>query len=89
MAATCDWLQTNPASQFVKNAVCVKYLSTGRVSLIGRMLKKTNPDGVHHRLLGSADDYVSTLQAEFGIDLPQAASLWPKIVRRHTEVFGA
>lgn len=89
VAATSDWLQTNPASQFVKNAVCVKRISNGSVSLIGRVLKRRDPDGVHQRLVVSADDHVSTLQTEFQIDLPQAASLWPKIVRRHTEMFGS
>ena len=89
VSSTCEWLQTNPASQFVKNAVCVKRLPNGRVSLIGRVLKKTSPDGVRERLVDTEDDYVNTLQAEFEIVLPQAASLWPKIVRRHTEVFGA
>lgn len=88
VAAKCDWQQTNPASRWVQNAYCLKLLPNGRAALIGRVLKKTHEGRVYERLVGSADDYVHTLQEEFGINLPEAASLWPKIVSRHEALFG-
>lgn len=85
----CEWQQTSTDSRFVQNAICVKHLPGGVIALIGRVLKKIDQSGVQERLVGSADEYVDTLQAEFGLSLPQAADLWPKIVSRHEALFGS
>jgi N-hydroxyarylamine O-acetyltransferase len=79
----CLWQQTSAQSRFVQNAVCVRQRAGNIVALIGRVLKTIGRDGVEHRLVRSADEYVETLDAIFGICLPQARSLWPLIVRRH------
>jgi hypothetical protein len=34
----------------------------------------------------SADEYVETLERVFGLALPEARGLWPKIEARHREV---
>ena len=53
-----------------------------------RTLKVITPQGTSERLVNSADDYVSTLKSEFNLDLPEAATLWAKIVARHAVLFG-
>jgi hypothetical protein len=45
--------------------------------------------GTTDHLIGSAEDYAETLAAVFGIRLAEAANLWPRISRRHAELFGA
>jgi N-hydroxyarylamine O-acetyltransferase len=89
LAEKCDWQQTSPDSRFVQNAICLRHLPSGVVALLGRVLKKKDQSGVGERLVGSADEYVDTLRLEFGLSLPQAASLWPKIVDRHEVLFGS
>jgi hypothetical protein len=64
-------------------------MPSGVIALLGRVLKKIDQSGVQERLVGSADEYVNTLQAEFGLSLPQAADLWPKIISRHEALFGS
>ena len=44
-------------------------------------------NGSRDVLVGSAEGYVATLAQQFGLHVPDAAALWPKIVRRHEEVF--
>jgi N-hydroxyarylamine O-acetyltransferase len=83
LAEKCHWQQTSPQSRFVQNAVCVRQRAGNIVALIGRILKTIGRDGVEQRLMRSADEYVETLDAMFGIRLQQARSLWPWIVRRH------
>jgi N-hydroxyarylamine O-acetyltransferase len=89
LAEKCNWLQTNPESRFVQNAVCLRHLPNGIVALVGRVLKTVNQDGATDQFVNSADEYVETLAATFDIRLPQAADLWPKIVRRHEALFGS
>ena len=38
-------------------------------------------------LIASADEFVATLKAEFGLELPEAAALWPSICAKHDELF--
>ena len=85
----CDWQQTSSDSRFVQNVICVKHLPSGVIALIGRVLKKIDQSGAQERLVDSADDYVNTLQTDFGLCLPQAAGLWPKILSRHEALFGS
>jgi N-hydroxyarylamine O-acetyltransferase len=89
LAEKCDWQQTSLDSRFVQNAICLRHLPSGVVALLGRILKKKDQSGVGERLVESADEYVDTLRLEFGLSLPQAASLWPKIVDRHEVLFGS
>lgn len=42
-----------------------------------------NADGVTSRELANADEYVATLKDEFDLDLPEAATLWPRILQQH------
>ena len=40
------------------------------------------------RLLASADEFVDVLESRFGLDLPEAADLWPAICAKHEALFG-
>jgi N-hydroxyarylamine O-acetyltransferase len=84
----CHWLQTNPDSLFVQNAICVKHASGSVIALVGRALKTVYQGEVRTQLVNSAAEYVALLEEKFGLELPQAADLWPGIVSRHKALFG-
>jgi N-hydroxyarylamine O-acetyltransferase len=88
MADRCHWLQTDPASGFVQNAVVQRHQPDRLLMLRGRSLRTLTAEGASDRLIADADDYVATLKADFALDLPEAASLWPAIVARHEALFG-
>jgi N-hydroxyarylamine O-acetyltransferase len=46
-------------------------------------------DGVKRTALESADELISVLKGVFGLDVPEAAALWPKICARHAKLFGS
>jgi N-hydroxyarylamine O-acetyltransferase len=54
----------------------------------GKTLKVLTPSGLAERHIASADEYVATLREVFNLDFPEAASLWPKILARHEQLFG-
>ena len=83
LAAKCRQLQTAEESTFVQNAVCQRHTANGLWILRGRVLRELTPLGYTDRLIVSADEYVSALDETFGLKLPEAASLWPKICARH------
>jgi N-hydroxyarylamine O-acetyltransferase len=86
LARMCSFLQTAPVSPFVQNAVAQR-CGPGVVTMLrGRMLRHVRPAGYDERLIESADDLLETLRCEFALDLPEAAGLWPKIVKRHDDV---
>jgi N-hydroxyarylamine O-acetyltransferase len=83
----CIWLQTSTDSPFVQNAVVQRHAPEGLSIMRGRVLK-TLGENFGARNIVSAADYVDTLSRVFGLSLPDAALLWPKIEARHREVFG-
>jgi len=84
----CRFLQTNPASPFVQNAVVQRWKKDAHLSMRGRIFRTLASDGDEKRLIASADDYVRVLRTIFEIDCPDAARLWPQICARHEEIFG-
>ncbi len=86
-AAKCLWLQTAAESIFVQNAVCQRYTPDGLVILRGRVLRYIVGETSTDRLIDSADEFVSILEKEFALHLPEAHALWPKICARHEELF--
>lgn len=86
LAAACHDLQTDPESPFVMNAVILRHTPGGRVSLIGRRLKRLSPLAAQISIIENADEYVTTLREVFGLHLPEAAGLWPRICARHEEI---
>jgi N-hydroxyarylamine O-acetyltransferase len=89
LAEKCRWLQSAPESGFVQNAVAQRFRGDEIVALRGRVLRRVRPGGKQERILASADELVAVLAADFGLDLPEAAGLWPRIVARHAEVMAA
>ncbi len=85
----CAWLQSDAESPFVLNAVIQRWREDGHLCLRGRVLQRHGPAGVQTQTLDSEDAFVRLLQDEFGLDLPDAASLWPKICARHDALFDA
>lgn len=90
LAASCLAIQTNPDSPKKLNALAIRHIPDGYLQLRGRVLREIGIEGVRNeRLLESADDLVAVLRERFNLDLPQAASLWPRILARHETLFGA
>lgn len=87
LSARCDWLRTDPGSPFVLNAVALRHTPKGQTKLVGRLqLTQTEGEPQKH-LIADPDEYLAILKADFGLDLPQAADLWPKICARHEVLF--
>ena len=89
LAGRCDWLQYAPESQFVLNLVVQRFRGDTILQLRGRTLRTVAPAGVETRLLESAEELVAVLADDFGLDVPEAARLWPRVVARHEEVVAA
>ena len=87
LAAHCEWQQTAPESTFVLNLVVQRFTGDEILQLHGRVLRALRPDSRRERVLDSADDLVRVLHRQFGLDVPEAASLWPRIMARHDELF--
>jgi N-hydroxyarylamine O-acetyltransferase len=83
----CAFLQTSEMSPFVQNAIVQRWREDGHYSLRGRVLRVLTATDESKRVLVDADDYVDTLSADFGLDLPEARTLWPKIAARHDALF--
>lgn len=80
-------LQVAPDSPFVMNLVAQRRLGDRHLSLRGRVLTETRPDGQTETLLADADALVETLAVRFGLDVPEIAAHWPAICARHAVVF--
>ncbi len=83
----CAFLQTDPSSPFVQNAVVQRWRGAEHLSLRGRVLRRLTLNADRRSLVNSAEEYVAALRDEFGIDFPEAARLWPQIESRHAEIF--
>jgi N-hydroxyarylamine O-acetyltransferase len=81
-------LQVAPDSPFVLNLVVQRRLGDRHLSLRGRVLTETRPDGSSaETLLPDAAALVETLAVRFGLDVPDIAARWPAICDRHAAVF--
>jgi N-hydroxyarylamine O-acetyltransferase len=86
-ATKCNWLQTAPDSIFVQNALCMRHTRSGISILRGRVLRSVTPEASSEHVIKSAGDFQSVIESVFALNLPAAASLWPKICARHDELF--
>lgn len=87
LEAKCRFLQSDPSSPFVQNAVVQRWTNDTHLSMRGRVFRALTPHDEKKSLIADADDYAATLKNLFGLDLPEAVSLWPAIAARHEEVF--
>lgn len=86
LSEQCLFLQSSPESPFVQNAVLQHHFADGVWQMRGRVLRKTTPSTQEEFLIADAAEYTGALQEVFGLNLPQAASLWPAICQRHEQV---
>jgi N-hydroxyarylamine O-acetyltransferase len=87
LARKCQFLQTDPASQFLQNLVVQRRTADTHLSLRGRVLATIHAAHVDKKLLNSAHELVATLRDSFDVDIPEAATLWPSICARHEALF--
>lgn len=90
LAEKCHELQTAPDSMFRMNLICQRFKGDGVIlQLLGRSLRTLRPGTRQDLILASADELMSVLASDFGLDVPEAASLWPRICARHEAVLAA
>jgi N-hydroxyarylamine O-acetyltransferase len=66
---TCWWQTTSPKSHFTRSLVCSRLTPAGRVTLSGRTLIHTGPDGKDERNLADDADVLAAYHEHFGIVL--------------------
>lgn len=87
LARQCETLQSAPDSIFVQNLVVQQRQGETHLTLRGRVLMERGPEGESKRTLAGAQELVGVLRDRFGLDLPEAATLWDKVCARHAELF--
>ena len=84
-ASSCRELQTSPDSSFVQTTVVERIVPDGLVMLRGAVLKHVTAAGVTEHRVQDGAEYVRLLEERFGLVLPCAEDLWPRIRARHLE----
>lgn len=79
----CLELQTSPESPFVKTTVCERFTRHGLIMLRGATLREVSAAGVSSRVVQDAGEFAATLRERFGLDLPGAERLWPRVWQMH------
>jgi N-hydroxyarylamine O-acetyltransferase len=83
-AERCTWLQTSPASGFVRVAVCHRFRPDGGiVTLRGAVLTAVTTAGKATSVIDTRAAYVRTLREVFALDLPEAGALWDRVWPAH------
>jgi N-hydroxyarylamine O-acetyltransferase len=67
----CDYHQTSADSPFTKSTVCSLMLTDGRVSIGGRRLVHTTPEGKTERTVHDDAELLDLYRQQFGIELDQ------------------
>jgi N-hydroxyarylamine O-acetyltransferase len=52
------------------------------------VLRTVTPRAVSERTLENADEFCSVIGEIFGLNVPDAVSLWPRVCTRHEQLFG-
>lgn len=82
-ATQCRELQTSPDSNFVRTIVCGRFTREGPVMLRGATLKAYTAAGATSRVMQDAGEFAATLRDRFGLNVPAAERLWPRIWNMH------
>lgn len=82
------FLQSDPASHFVQNAEVILMGPENSLTLLGRVLRRTTPEGVEKQLIATPEAFESLLSDHFGIKGVDISRLWPRILARHVALFG-
>ncbi len=83
----CTELQTAQTSPFVQNFVTQMRSGEKHYSLRGKVFTVRTKEDTTTHTLNSLDEFMTTLCDIFNLDVPEAASIWPKICLRHEELF--
>ena len=87
-AEKCHWLSTAADSPFVQNLVCHRAVAGGYDVQTGRVVKRITSAGEQRHMINSADELVEVLLRRFGLNVPEAVTLWDDIARQHEKHFG-
>jgi N-hydroxyarylamine O-acetyltransferase len=77
--AGSDFLQTDPASPFVRNAIVQRFLPDRIETLVGRSLSVIDAAGERVTELHCRDAYGRVLREKFGLYLPELDALWSRV----------
>ena len=89
LAPSCSRLQSKPDSPFVQNLVCMRHAHGRLLQLRGKTLTVLRAGRTDRRELATAAELQGVLRNLFGLDVPEATALWPRIEARHREVTAA
>ena len=68
----------------------MKHTKDGLLQMRGKILRHIAPGGAKQgTLVQTADEWVAILRDQFGLDVPDAVALWPRITARHEQIFSA
>lgn len=81
-------LQTDETSSFRRMLKAQRRYADRHVILRGCVKKTVGPHDARDQVLTSSEALVDCLHDEFNLDIPEVASLWSTISKRHTELFG-
>lgn len=84
----CHSLQHDADSAFVQNLACQIMATNSVTCLTGQVLRHNTCVGTKKKLLNSAEELEDTLVKVFGIRDPDTKAVWPRVRRRHIELFG-
>lgn len=87
LAAKCDFQQTDPTSVFVQNLAVKQRVGNAYAVLRGRVLTINEGSRSERSMLDSPAALVAALHHWFALDVPEAATLWPRICARHAALF--
>jgi N-hydroxyarylamine O-acetyltransferase len=74
-APTCWWQQTSPDSHFTRGTICSRLTATGRVTLSGHRLIRTDAGTRTERELPSDDAVLAAYREYFGISLERVPAV--------------
>lgn len=76
----CWWHRTSPDSHFTRSLVCSLFTDTGRVTLSGRTLTRTEGGERHKRELGDDAEVLAAYRTYFGIVLDRVPEVRGPVV---------
>ena len=86
--ATSQWLQSDPASPFMRTLTAQRRYDERHVVLRGLVKRTIGANGVVDVVLESGDQLTACLKDEFRLDVPEIVECWEKLKVRHEEMIG-
>jgi N-hydroxyarylamine O-acetyltransferase len=81
-------LQNDETSSFLRMLKAQRRYPDRHVILRGCVKKTVAPQGTNEQVLCSGKALLDCLRDDFNLDVPEIASVWPRISKRHRELFG-